>query len=451
MKLTAKLAIAFLVVSLIAIGLAAAFVWSATSFEFNRYIQDQRQNAFATAAQGYYAQNNQWEGVERALQQQGFLPPPNNNIHSPAEQKPPPPPFALLDANRVVLTQSGRYQRGDTIPADASRQEIPIEDHGQVVGIVVRTGEPLVKSPVEQQYINQITLALFVAALGGTLIALLLGFLVARTLTRPLNELTLATRALARGQLDQQVPIRSQDELGELARSFNQMSADLNRANQLRRQMTADIAHDLRNPLTVIGGYLESLRDGVLKPSPERFETMYSEVQHLQHLVDDLRTLSLADSGELRIHRQPVGAAELLAKVAAAYQHQADQQNIALTVNVGVGLQAINVDAERMEQVLGNLVSNALRYTPDGGQIRLSAHPEAGAVLLAVEDNGSGIQPEAIPHIFERSYRGDPSRAGNESGLGLAIAKSIVELHGGKIRVESKPEAGSRFLITIPG
>lgn len=448
MKLTAKLAIAFLLVSLIAIGLAAAFVWSATSSEFNRYLQDQHQDAFAAAAKAYYAQNGTWAGVERALQQQGFLPPPKSTTGQ-STQPPPPPPFALLNANRVVITQSGRYQRGEKVPTDVSGPEIPIENLGVIVGIVLRTGAPLVKSQDEQQYINQITQALWIAALGGTLIALFLGMLVARTLTRPLNELTVATRALARGKLEQQVPVRSQDELGELAHSFNQMSADLARANQARRQMTADIAHDLRNPLTVIGGYLESLRDGVLKPNPERFETMYSEVQHLQRLVDDLRTLSLADAGELRLQREPVPVAELLARVAAAYQHQAQQQNIALTVNASV--LEVNLDAERMEQVLGNLVSNALRYTPDGGKIRLTAHPDAGSVLLGVEDTGSGIQPEAIDHIFERSYRADPSRSGNESGLGLAIAKSIVELHGGKIRVESKLGTGSRFWISLPG
>lgn len=447
MKLTAKLTIAFLLVSLIAIGLAAAFVWSATSFEFNRYIQDQRQNAFAAAAKAYYEQNGHWAGVERALQQQGFLPPPANLDNGTPGQQPPPPPFALLDANRVVITKSGRLERGQTVPADPSA-EVSIEDHGQVIGIVFRTGEPLVKNQTEQAYINRISLALLIAALGGALIALVLGLLVARTLIGPLNELIRATRALAQNKLNQPVPVRSKDELGELAHAFNQMSADLARANQSRRQMTADIAHDLRNPLTVIGGYLESLRDGVLKPSPERFETMYSEVQHLQRLVEDLRTLSLADAGELRLERQPTSAAELLARVAAAYQHQAQQQNIALTVDAAV--MQIQVDSERMEQVLGNLVSNALRYTPDGGKIHLAATPAADGAALSVADTGSGIQPEAIAHIFERSYRADPSRSGNESGLGLAIAKSIVELHGGSIRVESVVGRGSRFTISIP-
>ena len=165
-----------------------------------------------------------------------------------------------------------------------------------------------------------------IAAFGGALIALFLGLLVARTLTRPVRELTTATHALAHGDLQQQVPVRSRDELGELAQAFNQMSADLAHATQLRRQMTADIAHDLRTPLTVIGGYIEALRDQVLPPTPERFDLIYGEVQHLQQLVEDLRTLSLADAGELRLNRQPIEPRVLLAEVAALFQHRAEQQ-----------------------------------------------------------------------------------------------------------------------------
>ena len=448
MKLTGKLSLAFLLVSLLATGLVAAFVWSTTSSEFNRYLQDQRQSAFALAAQDYYDQTHRWAGVERALQQQGFIPRPGAQL--PGGQKPPPPPFALLDANRTVIIPSGRYQRGEQVSTNPASQEVLVISAGNVVGIVVTSGQPVVKSEVEQQYENRITLALLVAALGGTLLALLLGILLARTLTRPVKELTAATRAVARGELEQRVPVRSADELGELARSFNQMSADLARANQAQRQMTADIAHDLRNPLTVIGGYLESLRDEVLKPTPERFETMYAEVQRLQSLVEDLRTLSLADAGELKIRRQRISCSELLEQIAAVYEHQAEQQKVRLTVEVEPAAAEINVDPERMEQVLGNLVGNALRYTPQGGKIRLSAKQDTGRVILGVEDNGSGIHPDALPHIFERSYRSDPSRSEDGSGLGLAIAKSIVEVHGGSIHAESRLGQGSLFLISIP-
>jgi two-component system sensor histidine kinase BaeS len=241
--------------------------------------------------------------------------------------------------------------------------------------------------------------------LGAAAIALALGVLLARTLTHPLRNLTEATRRMAQGKLEQQVPVRSKDEIGELAQSFNQMSADLMKANQARKQMTADIAHDLRNPLTVISGYLESLQDGKLNPTPERFATMQMEVQHLQHLVEDLRLLSLADSGELRLHLEPTAPAELLERVAAAYRHQADIQKIQLTVESDVNLPEIIIDIERMEQVIGNLISNALRYTSEGGEILLSAKQVPGSLILGVADNGSGISADILPHIFERSFQ----------------------------------------------
>jgi signal transduction histidine kinase len=319
-----------------------------------------------------------------------------------------------------------------------------------VVGTVLTTGEVPAPNSIEQQYIDSVNRSLLIAALGGAVIALLLGLFLARSLTRPVRELTTATRTLASGKPGQPVPVRSADELGELAASFNQMSADLVRANQSRRQMTADIAHDLRNPLTVIGGYLESLQDGKLSPTSERIAVMQGEVHHLQRLVEDLRTLSLADAGDLALHFQSIAPADLLRRVAAAYQQQADQQQVSLFVDVEPNLPAARLDPERMEQVLGNLVSNALRYTPESGEIRLTASRGDGPLTLVVRDTGSGIPADVLPHIFERSYRGDSSRSGDESGLGLAIARSIVELHGGSIQVASEPGQGSVFSITLP-
>jgi signal transduction histidine kinase len=446
MKLTHKLTLAFLLVSLIAIGLAALFVWATTSTQFDQYLVDQRQVQFVAVVTEYYQANGHWAGVDTALRAQGLLPP----FAQPGSKPPDPQPFALVDPNGVVIIPGGEYQPGQKIPKGKLIAGVEIKINGQTVGTVLTTGQTPARSTIEEKYLASVNQSLLVAALGGAAIALLLGLFLARTLTRPVRDLTTATHALAQGRLEQRVPVRSADELGELAQAFNQMSTDLAHANQARRQMTADIAHDLRNPLTVIGGYLESLQDGKLKPTPERFATMQAEVQHLQRLVDDLRTLSLADGGELTLRCQPVAPAELLAQVAAAYRHQAEQQNITLKVEVQPDLAEISMDPERMEQVLGNLVSNALRYTPEGGEICLAAQQERGNLILRVKDNGSGIPPDILPHIFERSYRGDPSRSGDESGLGLAIAKSMVELHGGSIHAESLG-AGSEFFITMKG
>jgi two-component system sensor histidine kinase BaeS len=203
----------------------------------------------------------------------------------------------------------------------------------------------------------------------------------------------------------------------------------------------------------VIRAYIDGLRDGVFKPTPARFEAMQAETQHLQRLVEDLRTLSLADAGELPMQRVPTSCLALLDRLAAAYAPQAGARDIVLHVSVEPELPEVVVDPERMIQVLGNLVTNALRYTPSGGRIALSARRQGGAVALAIQDTGAGIAPEAVPHVFDRFYRGDPARSQHdgESGLGLAIAKSITEAHGGKIGVESELGRGTTFTVLLPG
>jgi len=441
MKLTHKLTLAFLLLSLIVIGLAVTLIWGLINYQFNQYLEVQRQNDFAVAAKNYYLEYRTWDGVDTYLREQQLLPPLD-------EVNPPPQPFVLVDINRKVIIASAPYVVGEKVKQGTLDKGIPIESGGEVFGTVISTGQPLVRNPIDQKYVDQINRGFWLAGIVGMLVALVFGLLLARSLTRPVRDLTTATRSMAQGQLEQQVPVRSGDELGELARAFNQMSADLARANRSRKQMTADIAHDLRNPLTVLSGYLESLQDGKLKPTPERFAVMQAEVTHLQRLVEDLRTLSLADAGELKLHLEPTSIPELLARVAEAYRHQAEQQQIKLKVEIEPNLPEINLDPARMEQVLGNLVSNALRYTAVDGEIRLEAKQLNGSLSVNVIDNGSGIPADILPHIFERSYRGDESRSGNESGLGLAIAKSIVELHGGSIKVESDGN-GSEFFITF--
>ena len=441
MKLTHKLTIAFLLISLLAIGLAAIFIQGRIASEFNRYLEGQQQNDFALAVSSYYQTNDTFNGVDTYLRENQLLPPLN-------ESNPPPQPYVLVDSKRVVIVASAPYVVGEKVKQGELDKGIPIEKNGQIVGTVISTGQPLVRKPIDQKYIDQINQALWIAALGGMFIALILGLLIARSFTRPIRELTHATHEMAQGKLSQQIPVRSKDELGELAQSFNQMSADLTKANQARKQMTADIAHDLRNPLTVISGYLESLQDGKLKPTPERFAVMQAEVAHLQRLVEDLRILSLADSGELKLHLESTSIPELLGRVAQAYRHQAEQQQINLKVETETNLPDVNLDPTRMEQVLGNLVSNALRYTAADGEIRLEAKQLNGSLSVSVIDNGSGIPADILPHIFERSYRGDQARSGNESGLGLAIAKSIVVLHGGTIRTTSDKN-GTQFIITF--
>jgi signal transduction histidine kinase len=240
--------------------------------------------------------------------------------------------------------------------------------------------------------------------------------------------------------------------LGELAASFNQMSADLTQSQELRRQMTADIAHELRTPLTVVLGHTEALSDGELPPDPETFEIIFDETKRLNRLVEDLRTLSLSDAGELHLNRSEIPPGDLLERAVAARKPEAKAKEIDLQIDITGGLPAVDVDADRMIQVLVNLLDNALRYTPAGGWINLSAKRFQEGVAISVQDSGPGISPEDLEHLFERFYRGDKSRQREEggSGLGLAIAKSLVESQGGNIKVESQPGEGARFIVELP-
>jgi signal transduction histidine kinase len=284
---------------------------------------------------------------------------------------------------------------------------------------------------------------------------LLLGIFLSRTLTRPIRELTRATHAISEGDLSQQVKVRTNDELGELAQAFNKMSTELSRSVNARKQMTADIAHELRTPLSLILGHAEAVHDGVLPPTLENFEIIREEATRLEHLVNDLRTLSLADAGELTITPQIIEPERLVNEVASLYQYETQKKNISLNVDIASPLPTIEVDPGRMTQVLTNILDNATRHTPEGGQIFLSARQVQNNVEITVQDSGPGIPAENLERIFERFYRIDSSRQRDGtvpggSGLGLAIAKSMVQAHGGQLSAESEAGKGLRIKILLP-
>jgi len=246
--------------------------------------------------------------------------------------------------------------------------------------------------------------------------------------------------------------VRSKDEMGKLATSFNRMSSDLARSTNARKQMTADIAHELRTPLSLILGHADAVHDGVLPPSRENFEIIREEAVRLEHLVDDLRILSLADAGELRIRLEEVSPKKLLQDVQGTYQHMANQKKVRIQLDLDSDLPMLEIDPVRMTQVLTNIFDNALRHTPEGGQIRLTARRVQDGVEISVQDSGPGIEGEDANRIFERFYRTDSARHrdGGGSGLGLAIAKSIAQAHNGQIWTESAPGQGLTVSIKLP-
>jgi two-component system, OmpR family, sensor histidine kinase BaeS len=446
-----KLTLAFLLVGLTGAVLVAIIVRQSTRAAFDQFLLNREQQTLVSFLYQYYQVNGDWEGVGTSLV--GIQAAPPRGINGGRDLDRNWNRFVLVGENKFVILSANPEQIGKRVADRQLENSVPLVVDGKTAGwLLLEPGqrEWLPGSP-EGVFLRRFNLAILLSALAAAALALILGGVLAFTLTRSLRELTEATVEIARGKFGQQVKVRSRDELGELATSFNQMSLDLERATQARRQMTSDIAHDLRSPLSVIGGYSEALSDGKLAGTPEVYETLYQETRHLNRLVEDLRTLSLADAGELPLVVQSIAPGELLKRVANSYRVKAESAKVALRLEIAPNLAEIEVDVERMAQVLGNLMSNALRYTPEGGEIVLSAVRAGDQTRLGVHDNGAGIAPDEIPYIFERSYRGDKARQQleGESGLGLAIARSLVEAQGGTIGVESTLGEGTEFYILL--
>lgn len=283
----------------------------------------------------------------------------------------------------------------------------------------------------------------------------LLSFLGARGFRRmgtPLANVMSAADAVADGDLSVRVPERGPSEFRRLSESFNRMVDGLASADQQRRNMTADVAHELRTPIHILRGNLEGLLDGVYEATPTQIESMLDETRLLARLVDDLQTISLAEAGQLHLNLEQINIAELLFDVQTSFSGQAEESGVDLLVDVEDADLTVNVDAGRLDQVLGNLVSNALRYTPAESCIRLEAESSPMGVRLRIRDEGQGISPKDIPFVFDRFYRADKSRTREEggSGLGLAIARQLIQLHNGKISVESELGKGTTFRIDLP-
>ena len=300
------------------------------------------------------------------------------------------------------------------------------------------------------------------AWVGGCSLALALPLLAAtvalrafREIATPLADVMAAADAVAEGDLSVRVPVEGPGDFGTLAESFNHMLGELERADQQRRHLTADVAHELRTPLHVIQGNLEGLLDGVYAPTEEHVGATLDETRLLARLVDDLRTLSLAEAGQLALVWETVDVAELLADVETSFSGQAEAAGIELHVETGGDPSAMTITADvgRLDQVLSNLMANALRHTPPGGTITLRGEPLDGAIRLIVRDTGEGIPAEDLPYIFDRFWRSDRSRShagGAGSGLGLAIARQLVQAHGGRIEVESEVGVGTKFVVVLP-
>jgi signal transduction histidine kinase len=388
----------------------------------------------------YYYHFGSWEGLSELLN-------PQLQELPPLEQ-----PLVIADATGLVFISSDPRLLGRRLSERELSAGVPIRVRGERVGTLIMAIPAGTFNPLEQAFSQSVRDSILLAGAIALIIALGLGILFVRRLARPLEELRVAAEQISQGRSPPRVHITSSDELGRLGQTFNQMAESLQRSEALRRQLILDIAHELRNPLMVQQSHLELLLDNVVPPTPEQLQTIYEQNLLLGRLVRDLQLLALADAGELQIVRVPTQFREILQRVIAHIHPTLEEKQIALEAQIADDLPTVAVDPQRIEQVLLNLLDNACRYTPPGGKIVLSAYREDGAVHVSVRDGGPGIAPEDLPHIFERFYRGDKSRARSSggTGLGLSIAKALIEAHGGKIWAENAPQGGACFHFTVP-
>ena len=310
----------------------------------------------------------------------------------------------------------------------------------------------------QQVVIDRVNQAVIVGGLVALIAALLIGFFVFRGITRPVEQLTHAAQSLAKGDLSTRVEVDSHptrlgnDELSDLGTAFNVMADHLQQSERLRRDMTADLAHELRTPLAVMRGNLEAMVDGVYPLDAEHIKPAVDQVNLLARLIEDLRTLAMAEAGQLRLVKRPTDLSALISNTLTSFEAPASSQQITLRSDIASDLLSIEIDPDRIQQTLAILISNALHHTPANGSITIEACHETDRVLIEVTDSGAGIPPEDLPHVFERFYRADKSRSRESggSGLGLAIAKSIVEAHGGTIGVQSELGKGTTMIIQLP-
>ena len=443
MKLTTKLLIAFLLVSTVSSGIIVLLTRFATSRELDKFVSDRYKYELVEELGRYYQQNQTWDGVEKAFKQFGR----DLNNHDYNR----PLFFSIAEPNGKIVVAGNDRKLGEILSTEELSHCSPIQVEDRTVGVLLLASSPD-RNPMEDEFLRRLNGSIFLSAAGTIIVALFLGILLARSITRPIRELTKATHAMAGGNLNQKVNVRSRDEIGELAASFNKMSSDLSRSFNLRKQMTADIAHELRTPLSLIIGHAEGVHDGVLEPNHENFEIIREEAERLEHLVNDLRTLSLADAGELSVDFQPININDLMSDVSTHYMSLFNQHRISLNLKAAPVILKANLDPSRFTQVLNNILDNALRYTPAGGQVDMETQQVGNKIQISIQDNGEGVAPEEAIHLFDRFYRADEARNRNDggSGLGLAIAKSIIEMHSGKIWAESEKGKGLKISIEIP-
>jgi two-component system OmpR family sensor kinase/two-component system sensor histidine kinase BaeS len=394
----------------------------------------------------YYLGRGSWEGVESVLasRSSAFRDVPGMDWDS----------TLLLDNHQKVLVDEGRTDTalvGQTYTFGSGDLRFQLSGDGEPIGTLVVRGAALNSLAIFGQLVGGLAVPVGVISFFTGALTLLIGFMLARRVVTPLADVIAATQAVAAGDLSARVQVRGPGDLRGLSEGFNQMASALERGDRERRNLLADIAHELRTPLSIIRGRLEGMVDDVYPVNADEIGPVLEETYLLERLVDDLHLLTLAESRQLHFDARPVLLVELAEQAASVFEAEAAERHIALEVQVEPGLPTVTADAQRVSQVIGNLVSNALRYVPEGGRVTIRVRRAAQGVELAVIDDGPGVAEADLPHLFDRFWRGEKSRAraAGGAGLGLAIAKQFIEAQGGLITASRISAGGLQIAFVL--
>ncbi len=396
---------------------------------------------FVIRLETYYTINGSWDGIQTILP---IL--PKDDDEGLWDRS------ILLDEAGKVLIYQGQLsspQIGQPYNAQSGDTSIPIQVDGRDVGTFIITASLL---PATGAVVVGLLTPVFFISIFLAALTIIIGLLLMRRVVTPLSEAIAAARALAAGNLSTRIRVSGPDDLRALSDSFNHMADALERSDTERRNMLADIAHELRTPLTVIRGRLEGIVDGIYPADEGHVVPALEETYLLERLVEDLRLLTLAETRQLPFERREVDLNDLARRAIDLFRAEADEKGIRISLEATTGLLCANLDPQRTEQVISNLIGNALRYTPEGGSIWITVEAEAAGVRLSVLDNGPGLPAGDLPHVFDRFWRGEKSRsrASGGAGLGLAIAKQLVEAQGGSIGARNREGGGLEMMVTFP-
>jgi len=447
-----RLILSFTLIVFVTLASIALIARNSTAEEVSRFIGSGGvfgMENIAIRLESYYHTNQTWRGVDTILKSPGAH---GGDSQGSSAGGSPRSKFQLADIDGYIVFDTISGKTGTQLSDSQLESAVVLQVDHQPVGYLYIDGGFNISPEAQDMLVKRINDAALTAALIAGGISLVLALVLATQLLRPIRDLTKAASHLAQGELSYRAPVRGKDELSMLAQSFNHMASSLEKAQASRRDLTADIAHELRTPLAVQRAHLEALEDGIYDLTLENLTAIVEQNYALERLVDDLRTLALADAGQLRMECTPTDLSALIARTAQRFRAGAGSRSIELELPPPEACSPISMDPQRVEQIINNLLSNALRYTPEGQSVILSLDCTSERARLSVQDHGPGIPEDTLDQIFDRFYKVDKSRLRSASGtgLGLSIARKLAQAHGGDLSASNHPHGGAIFTLTLP-